>query len=75
MKKTVFSLSILCLLAGCAGPEPTLKVGVQSSEGLPLKVDIKADQELPVVVKTQDAEGLPVKLNETYSPRRSNCWH
>lgn len=75
MKKIVSGLAALCVWAGCAGPDPTLKVGVQSPEGVPLKVGIKAEEALPVKVdmqsdkaltvqlRTGSGEGVPVKLD------------
>lgn len=63
MKRVIFVLAILCLLGGCTSPQPTLKVGVESSEGAPLKVGIKAEEELPVKIGIEEDKALPVKLD------------
>ncbi len=76
MKKTVFILMVLCLLAGCAQTgeqsEPAKKgvhgyrglpVEVRSEEGIPVKVEAKDDKALPVKVDIQGDKALPVKLD------------
>jgi hypothetical protein len=69
MREIGVVLTVFCFLAGCAAPRPDFKVAVQGEkEAPPLRVDIKAEQQLPVELKTpieieaRQGKSLPVEI-------------
>ena len=63
MKKLIFALMVVCMIAGCGSRQgPAIKVGVQSEQERPLDVVIQAKQALPVQVDIQEDKALSVEI-------------
>jgi len=67
MKKAVFMLAVLGFFGGCAGnSRPDFKVAVQGGEEKTPPLKIKADQQMPVEIKTpveiEARNRLPVEV-------------
>ena len=54
MRNTVFFIVLACLLAGCNGKGPAIK--------LESEVDVSSEEGLPVKIMSQNQEPLPVKM-------------
>lgn len=73
MKKTILTLTLLCILAGCSEYEPpAIYVKLQESGGPPVKVDLESPEEpLNVSIESEpmrvaiDSNSIPVTIDHT----------